>query len=183
MPDGLLAHLAPLGWQHIDLTGDYLWGTDVGLGPDGSGRSEARSRPGQQSRRVGVFTVRAAKRAILSVLWRDPEWCGWPPGVVRGTARQAAIAASVNHTVRLPRWRRAALYVAQFVTRCRCLGMRWRRVELCLNGKGAALRVSRPNAYGAHRSSAGLHASTPLVLDASGVETLPEALAALRDLG
>ena len=33
--DGLLAHLAPLGWQHINLTGGYLWGADVGLGPDG----------------------------------------------------------------------------------------------------------------------------------------------------
>lgn len=35
VPDGLLAHLAPLGWQHVNLTGDYLWGADVGLGPDG----------------------------------------------------------------------------------------------------------------------------------------------------
>jgi len=35
IPDGLLAHLAPLGWQHINLTGDYLWGADAGLGPDG----------------------------------------------------------------------------------------------------------------------------------------------------
>lgn len=34
IPDGLLAHLAPLGWQHIDLTGDYLWGADIALGPD-----------------------------------------------------------------------------------------------------------------------------------------------------
>jgi TnpA family transposase len=25
VPDQLLAHLAPLGWQHINLTGDYLW--------------------------------------------------------------------------------------------------------------------------------------------------------------
>ena len=33
--DALLAHLAPLGWQHINLTGDYLWGADAGLGPDG----------------------------------------------------------------------------------------------------------------------------------------------------
>jgi hypothetical protein len=24
-PDQLLAHLAPLGWRHISLTGDYLW--------------------------------------------------------------------------------------------------------------------------------------------------------------
>ncbi len=24
-PDELLAHVAPLGWSHISLTGDYLW--------------------------------------------------------------------------------------------------------------------------------------------------------------
>ncbi len=35
MPDALLAHLAPLGWQHVNLTGDYLWGQGAGLGPDG----------------------------------------------------------------------------------------------------------------------------------------------------
>ena len=33
--DALLAHLAPLGWQHLNLTGDYLWGADTGLGLDG----------------------------------------------------------------------------------------------------------------------------------------------------
>lgn len=32
---GLLAHLAPLGWQHINLTGDYLWGADSTFGSDG----------------------------------------------------------------------------------------------------------------------------------------------------
>lgn len=31
-PD-LLQHLSPLGWQHINLTGDYLW-TDAGI-PEG----------------------------------------------------------------------------------------------------------------------------------------------------
>jgi len=35
LPDEMLAHLAPLGWQHINLTGDYLWGADASLGPDG----------------------------------------------------------------------------------------------------------------------------------------------------
>jgi TnpA family transposase len=35
IPDALLAHLAPLGWQHINLTGDYLWSADASLGPDG----------------------------------------------------------------------------------------------------------------------------------------------------
>ena len=35
IPDALLAHLAPLGWQHINLTGDYLWGAGSAFGPDG----------------------------------------------------------------------------------------------------------------------------------------------------
>jgi hypothetical protein len=35
VPDELLAHFAPLGWQHINLTGDYLWSADASLGPDG----------------------------------------------------------------------------------------------------------------------------------------------------
>ena len=35
VPDALNAHLAPLGWQHVNLTGDYLWGADAGIGPDG----------------------------------------------------------------------------------------------------------------------------------------------------
>ena len=30
----LLAHVAPLGWQHINLTGDYLW-SETQVGPDG----------------------------------------------------------------------------------------------------------------------------------------------------
>ena len=35
IPDALLAHVAPSGWQHINLTGDYLWSADASLGPDG----------------------------------------------------------------------------------------------------------------------------------------------------
>ena len=27
IPDELLAHVAPLGWEHIALTGDYDWNT------------------------------------------------------------------------------------------------------------------------------------------------------------
>jgi TnpA family transposase len=40
VPDHLLAHLSPLGWEHINLTGDYVWGgpkrvseNNVGLRP------------------------------------------------------------------------------------------------------------------------------------------------------
>jgi len=27
VPDEFLAHVAPLGWEHIGLTGDYVWST------------------------------------------------------------------------------------------------------------------------------------------------------------
>ena len=30
VPDALLAHLAPLGWQHVNLTGNYLWDSNPG---------------------------------------------------------------------------------------------------------------------------------------------------------
>ena len=40
VPDQLLAHLSPLGWEHVNLTGDYVWGSQqipseniVGLRP------------------------------------------------------------------------------------------------------------------------------------------------------
>ena len=35
VPDKLLAHVAPVGWQHINLTGDYLSEPDASVGPDG----------------------------------------------------------------------------------------------------------------------------------------------------
>ena len=35
IPDKLLPHLAPLGWQHVNLTGDYLWDAEGVVGPDG----------------------------------------------------------------------------------------------------------------------------------------------------
>ena len=33
--DALLAHIAPLGWQPVNLTGDDLWGVDTNRAPDG----------------------------------------------------------------------------------------------------------------------------------------------------
>jgi hypothetical protein len=35
IPDPLLSHLSSVGWQHINLTGDYLWDADSHLAPDG----------------------------------------------------------------------------------------------------------------------------------------------------
>jgi hypothetical protein len=45
VPDALLAPVAPLGWQHVNLTGDYLWGADDGVGPDGLRPLRATTRP------------------------------------------------------------------------------------------------------------------------------------------
>nr|WP_268807589.1 Tn3 family transposase [Candidatus Hamiltonella defensa] len=28
----LVSHLSPLGWEHINLSGDYVWGNNVKLG-------------------------------------------------------------------------------------------------------------------------------------------------------
>jgi len=33
--EALLPHIAPLGWQHINLTGDYLWSDAPPLDGDG----------------------------------------------------------------------------------------------------------------------------------------------------
>ena len=46
IPDSLLAHLAPVGWQHINLTGDYLWNADANLTPDGFRPLRMPLRPG-----------------------------------------------------------------------------------------------------------------------------------------
>jgi hypothetical protein len=45
---------------------------------------------------------------VNAVRMASGEYHGWPPRLVRGAARQPAIASSLNHTVRSPRWRRPA---------------------------------------------------------------------------
>ena len=47
-------------------------------------------------------------RKVSAVRMASGEYQGCPPRVVRGAAAQAAIASSVNQTVKLPRWRRLA---------------------------------------------------------------------------
>lgn len=44
VPPDLLQHLSPLGWQHINLTGDYLW--------SGPGASDGALRPLRQTTRL-----------------------------------------------------------------------------------------------------------------------------------
>src|SRR3954468_8019306 len=77
---------------------------------------------------------RNTARSVRAVAIARSEQEGCPPRVVRGAATQASIASGVNHTVRLPRARRAASYSAQLITRCCCFGMWRRQAALALNG-------------------------------------------------
>ena len=56
IPEALLAHLAPIGWQHINLTGDYLWDVDVGLAPSAPHDS---NKPSPGRCRLTVFPIRS----------------------------------------------------------------------------------------------------------------------------
>ena len=104
-------------------------------GPAQPGRGP--SRPTMEPIRPSVWH-RARRNTALSVsavrIARG-EYQGWPPGVVRGSARQPSMASFVNQTVRLPRWRRLASYSRQFMILCFCLETWWRRCWFSLNRK------------------------------------------------
>ena len=70
-----MTHLAPVGWQQINLIGDYLRDADTRVGPDGF-------RPPRRA----AQTLHAAARSRSvplsvnpdSILWRDPYRArGW----------------------------------------------------------------------------------------------------------
>ncbi|BBV16397.1 hypothetical protein IOMTU157_1646 [Citrobacter portucalensis] len=42
--DALLQYLSPLGWEHINLTGDYLWRSSAKIGAESSGRYDRCNR-------------------------------------------------------------------------------------------------------------------------------------------
>jgi TnpA family transposase len=45
VPDHLLAHLSPLGWEHVNLTGDYVWGAPVKMSENPHGYRPLRNMP------------------------------------------------------------------------------------------------------------------------------------------
>ena len=45
VPDHLLAHLSPLGWEHVNLTGDYVWGTQQSVSETTDGLRPLRATP------------------------------------------------------------------------------------------------------------------------------------------
>ena len=45
VPDSLLAHLSPLGWEHVNLTGDYVWGAEQSVSENIAGLRPLRTQP------------------------------------------------------------------------------------------------------------------------------------------
>jgi hypothetical protein len=45
VPDHLLAHLSPLGWEHVNLTGDYVWVADQSASETDDGFKPLRTPP------------------------------------------------------------------------------------------------------------------------------------------
>jgi len=45
IPDSLLAHLSPLGWEHVNLTGDYVWGAEQSVSENIAGLRPLRTQP------------------------------------------------------------------------------------------------------------------------------------------
>ena len=45
VPDSLLAHLSPLGWEHVNLTGDYIWGAAQLMTENNDGLMPLRPAP------------------------------------------------------------------------------------------------------------------------------------------
>ena len=45
VPNHLLAHLSPLGWEHVNLTGDYVWGAQSSVAENTDGLRALRSPP------------------------------------------------------------------------------------------------------------------------------------------
>jgi hypothetical protein len=45
VPDHLLAHLSPLGWEHVNLTGDYVWVADQSASETDDGFKRLRTPP------------------------------------------------------------------------------------------------------------------------------------------
>jgi hypothetical protein len=45
VPDSLLAHLSPLGWEHVNLIGDYIWGAVQQMTESNNGLMPLTLRP------------------------------------------------------------------------------------------------------------------------------------------
>jgi hypothetical protein len=93
--EALLAHLAPLGWEHIGLTGDYLWRQSK---PVEQGRFRPLRKPAEPY--VRYFPFREVTPGTSPAPRRRPpasgghRWRSLPHPAVRGWRRGAAGCSS-----------------------------------------------------------------------------------------
>jgi len=80
IPDALLAHRAPVGWQHINLTGDYLWDGDIGLAPDGFRPSLDSKKPAAGRCRLSVFPIWSCLPCYPARFMASPRHGGYEIG-------------------------------------------------------------------------------------------------------
>lgn len=114
----------PLGSTHCRMTlGDYGGHAIVVIGVGGGKRRHGCGRLVQHGTHVGavidLFPGQCRRDdlpGVSAVKIATGECQDCPPAVVRGSALQDATASSVNQTVKLPRWRNAASYAAEFMT-------------------------------------------------------------------
>lgn len=59
VPDHLLAHLSPLGWEHVNLTGDYVWGAAPMISENAVGLRPLRATPEPPSKLPDVLVLSA----------------------------------------------------------------------------------------------------------------------------
>ena len=69
----LLQHVSPLGWEHVGLTGDYLWRTNM---PKAGIALYARPPPDSPAPRLALVIQRAGYQssAAVAFLW---TYCGF----------------------------------------------------------------------------------------------------------
>ena len=87
-----------------------------------------------------LYFTEAERRAFLAAAAKAPREVRTFCGVLHATGCRVSEALALT-AERVDLARKPASYAAQFVTRCRCFGMRWRRSWLTLNGMaGGPLR-------------------------------------------
>jgi Tn3 transposase DDE domain len=80
VPDHLLAHLSPLGWEHVNLTGNYVWGAAEQMteNPDGFRPLRRFSDPTRPAAQVHGLSAYAYQEAVSLVLANTNDWPSCP---------------------------------------------------------------------------------------------------------
>jgi hypothetical protein len=88
----LLAHLSPLGWEHINLTGDYVWHSNKRV-------AKGRFRPLRSPKDSVTRLFRphpVAERALISFSCTEPIYVNYDGQLARGNYDANAVTGGVQ---------------------------------------------------------------------------------------